>query len=80
MSSSLSSDSDFFSSTGAAAAAAGAAATGAAAAAAAANLEGSAKNSLTVAASLNSMSVAAATANRFLNPLMSEWGADASVG
>ena len=70
---------------GAAAAAASAAAgaseeAGAAAAAAAANFSGSAKNSLMVAASLKSMSVTAARANKFLNPLTKECGAEARVG
>merc|ERR1712045_874703 len=36
--------------------------------------------SLIVSASLNSISVTAATANRFLKPLAIEWGADATVG
>lgn len=77
-SSSSSSDSSL---AGAAAAAAGASeAAGAAAAAAAANFSGSAKNSLSVAASLNSTPVTAAIASKFLNPLTNEWGAEAKVG
>merc|ERR1719461_96898 len=75
----MSSSSSSSSSSTLAAAAAGAA-SAAAAGAAAANLLGSARNSLSISASLKVMSVTAAMARRFFMPLAMLCGAEAMVG